>query len=226
MWVAPARPWLCAMQLPSALLLKQCTGRRPACLLCPAPRRCRRPPGLCGPLSGHHPAVCGAGGPAGAAQPAEPGGRAGAGGAHAPHWLLRPASAGRDGCRPGEPLLLTGRRGGGAWGSCPGRLGPAAPPACLCKRHAKHPPPLLATSKPRVCACFLPAPQIFNLLGAHEFLPSSRAAADLFGAVCRATPLACASIITAVAGFNAGAGRAGWGGGRLGVRWVPPAGVF
>jgi len=44
--------------------------------------------------------------------------------------------------------------------------------------------------------------QLFNLFGAHEFMPTSQAASDLFGEVCAATPLACASIITAICGFN------------------------
>ena len=47
-----------------------------------------------------------------------------------------------------------------------------------------------------------PCLQLFNLLGAHEFLPSSQAASDLFGQLCTQTPLACVSIITAICGFN------------------------
>ncbi|PSC70369.1 lysosomal acid lipase cholesteryl ester hydrolase [Micractinium conductrix] len=48
----------------------------------------------------------------------------------------------------------------------------------------------------------LDADRIFNWLGPMEFLPSTKAAADLFGALCQETPLTCASVITAVCGFN------------------------
>lgn len=47
------------------------------------------------------------------------------------------------------------------------------------------------------------APQLFSLLGVAEFLPSRRATSDLFGQLCSETPALCASIITAIAGFNA-----------------------
>lgn len=57
----------------------------------------------------------------------------------------------------------------------------------------------------------LHSPKVFNLLGEFEFLPNREAVSFLFGQICRTTPLACASIITAVAGLNTG-GRevAGW----------------
>ena len=63
--------------------------------------------------------------------------------------------------------------------------------ACVLAPPHTNPPPLAC--KPH---------QLVNLLGASEFLPSEKAAADLFGQVCRATPLACASVITAICGFN------------------------
>lgn len=47
------------------------------------------------------------------------------------------------------------------------------------------------------------ADRLFTVFGQHEFMPNfSKTAADIFGELCRATPLACASIITAIAGFN------------------------
>eukprot|EP00887_Chlorella_sp_A99_P007411 scaffold2.g7411.t1 len=45
--------------------------------------------------------------------------------------------------------------------------------------------------------------QLFNLLGVTEFMPPRHAAADLFGGVCKATPLLCVSVITAICGFDA-----------------------
>ncbi|EFN56361.1 hypothetical protein CHLNCDRAFT_35098 [Chlorella variabilis] len=47
------------------------------------------------------------------------------------------------------------------------------------------------------------ADKLFSLLGVAEFLPSRRATSDLFGQLCSETPALCASIITAIAGFNA-----------------------
>lgn len=74
----------------------------------------------------------------------------------------------------------------------------------------------------------LPSPppsQVFNLLGLHEFLPTREAAAALFGQICRQTPLACASIITAVAGLNTGGCIEGGSMGCLGgeVQGGPPS---
>lgn len=58
--------------------------------------------------------------------------------------------------------------------------------------------------------------QVFNLLGEYEFLPNREAVSFLFGQICRTTPLACASIITAVAGLNTGGREVA---GRLGLGW-------
>jgi len=44
--------------------------------------------------------------------------------------------------------------------------------------------------------------QIVDMLGQHEFLPARKATADIFGEVCRTSPLACTSILTAICGFN------------------------
>lgn len=44
---------------------------------------------------------------------------------------------------------------------------------------------------------------LFNLLGAREFLPNRESTAALFGDICKTTPMACISIITAICGFNA-----------------------
>ena len=72
--------------------------------------------------------------------------------------------------------------------------------------------PLASSAGASVAAVNLPPPlplcpptrllQIFNLLGVAEFMPSRRAASDLFGNMCRATPLVCISVITAICGFN------------------------
>lgn len=44
--------------------------------------------------------------------------------------------------------------------------------------------------------------QMFDMLGQHEFLPARKATADIFSAVCKTSPLACTSILTAICGFN------------------------
>lgn len=58
------------------------------------------------------------------------------------------------------------------------------------------------SSIPLLLLAQLQADQLFNLLGEHEFLPARKATADIFGDVCRASPLACLSVITAICGFN------------------------
>jgi pimeloyl-ACP methyl ester carboxylesterase len=44
--------------------------------------------------------------------------------------------------------------------------------------------------------------QLFDMLGQHEFLPARKATADLFSEVCKTSPLACISVLTAICGFN------------------------
>lgn len=59
------------------------------------------------------------------------------------------------------------------------------------------------SSYPMLALAELQADQLFNLLGVTEFMPPRHAAADLFGGVCKATPLLCVSVITAICGFDA-----------------------
>lgn len=58
------------------------------------------------------------------------------------------------------------------------------------------------TSIPLILLAEMQADQIFNMMGQHEFLPARKATADIFEAVCERQPSACASIITAICGFN------------------------
>jgi len=44
--------------------------------------------------------------------------------------------------------------------------------------------------------------QMVDMLGQHEFLPARKATADIFSEVCKTSPLACTSILTAICGFN------------------------
>lgn len=68
-------------------------------------------------------------------------------------------------------------------------LGPAA--------FASH-----VSSKAMIFLADLHTDQIFNLLGALEFLPNRKSTADVFGEICQTVPLACISIITAICGFS------------------------
>ena len=58
------------------------------------------------------------------------------------------------------------------------------------------------SSIPLLLLAQLQADQLFNMLGEHEFLPATKSTSDIFGQVCKASPLACLSIITAICGFN------------------------
>lgn len=58
------------------------------------------------------------------------------------------------------------------------------------------------TSIPLILLAEMQADQIFDMMGQHEFLPARKATADIFEAVCQRQPSACASIITAICGFN------------------------
>lgn len=44
--------------------------------------------------------------------------------------------------------------------------------------------------------------QMFELLGAKEFLPQRRAASDLYGKMCAQAPTFCLQAIEAVCGYN------------------------
>jgi hypothetical protein len=49
-----------------------------------------------------------------------------------------------------------------------------------------------------------PLPQLFTLLGVHEFLPSKRIVQLLEGQICYLQPHLCLNILAAIAGFNGG----------------------
>lgn len=44
--------------------------------------------------------------------------------------------------------------------------------------------------------------QMFELLGAREFLPQRRAASDLYGKMCAQAPTFCLQAIEAICGYN------------------------
>ena len=155
-------------------VVRQCLGscnlfaarpclRRPPSPLTPPPLHCqllprrqRLPAGLHRPLPGHHPSICGAGLPPHPAPPAQLRCYAGAGGAHAPHTLLPPSSAGRNG------------RGPGAWGAAVG-----TGEAWQCHNHCSS-LRLRGTAGPhaRSSACML-CDSLSRSLGASSCLPSS-----------------------------------------------------
>ena len=58
------------------------------------------------------------------------------------------------------------------------------------------------SSVPLLLLAQMQADQLFDLLGRYEILPARKTTADIFGQVCRASPLACVSILTAICGFN------------------------
>lgn len=58
------------------------------------------------------------------------------------------------------------------------------------------------SSIPMILLAQLHTDQLFDLLGQHEFLPARKATADIFEEVCRASPLTCVSVLTAICGFN------------------------
>ena len=57
-------------------------------------------------------------------------------------------------------------------------------------------------SIPLLILAQLHSDELFEFLGQHEFFPARKATADIFGQVCRASALACVSILTAICGFN------------------------
>lgn len=59
------------------------------------------------------------------------------------------------------------------------------------------------SSTPLLLLARLEADQIFQMMGELEFLPAQKETAEIFSEVCRETPLACLSVLTAICGFNA-----------------------
>lgn len=58
------------------------------------------------------------------------------------------------------------------------------------------------SSIPLLMLAHLHSDELFNMMGQHEFLPASKVTADIFEEVCRVSPLACMSVLTAICGFN------------------------
>jgi pimeloyl-ACP methyl ester carboxylesterase len=58
------------------------------------------------------------------------------------------------------------------------------------------------SSLPMLFLARLEIDQLAALVGAREFLPSRRAASDVFGALCSAAPPACQSVLTLLCGYN------------------------